>query len=250
MTTKEGGATNPVDVQARYADARKLLSAGQLVEATTEFVWLWENMLQLAPHMVGVRASFMVMSLQMLVARHPPARERFLAFREALTTVVEAGAPVLQQFNDWASLCKALGEEGHVLAWFDRQGPGYAPPTELAGVVELQVVPLLRAKGRWADIGRLFRDPVLQVRQQQRMMSSVPMVTAQHPERAAEISRSMEQTAVARIALVYGALRAAGRSFEAEVVLSEARAVMPGPALEAAVEKLLAEIEGRHEPNP
>jgi hypothetical protein len=102
MPGNEGGAANPVDVQARYANATKLLAAGQLDEATTEFVWLWENMLGLAPHMVGVRGSFMVMVLQQLVARHPPARACFLAFRDALTAVVEAGAPMLHQFFDWA----------------------------------------------------------------------------------------------------------------------------------------------------
>ena len=207
-------------------------------------------MLGLAPHMVGVRGSFMVMLLQQLVTRHPPARERFLAFREALTAVVEAGAPMLQQFFDWASLCKSLGEEDRILAWFDSKGPGYEPPRELAGIVEMQVVPLLRAKGRWADIGRLYRDPLQVVRHQQQMLSRIPMLTAQHPERAAEVSRGLQQNAASSVALAYGALRAAGRMSEAESVLAEGRAVMPGPELEAAVEKVLAEIAGRPAPNP
>jgi hypothetical protein len=125
----------------------------------------------------------MVMLLQQLVTRHPPARERFLAFREALTAAVEAGAPMLQQFFDWASLCKSLGEEDRILAWFDTKGPRYEPPRDLAGIVEMQVVPLLRAKGRWADIGRLYRDPLQVVRHQQQMLSRIPMLTAQRLER-------------------------------------------------------------------
>jgi hypothetical protein len=248
MVDSEGGASNPLNVQARYANATKLLAAGQLDEATTEFVWLWENMLGLAPHMVGVRGSFMVKLLQQLVARHPPARERFLAFRDALTAVVDAGAPMLQQFSDWASLCDALGDADRVLAWFDRMGPGYDLPRELAGVVELRVVPLLRARGRWADIGHLFRDPMLQVRRQQQLVSSLAMVSARHPDRAAEMSRDLQRSAAASLALTYGALRAAGRAAEADAMLAEARSVLPGLPLDAEVEAVLAEIEGRPSP--
>ena len=43
MPGNEGEATNPVDVQTRYANATKLLAVGQLDEATTEFVWLWKT---------------------------------------------------------------------------------------------------------------------------------------------------------------------------------------------------------------
>jgi hypothetical protein len=60
----------------------------------------------------------------------------------------------------------------------------------------------------------------------------------------------MEQNAVSSIALVYGALRAAGRSAEADSVLTEARAVLPGLALDEGVEKVLAEMDGPPAPKP
>jgi hypothetical protein len=227
--------TEPVDVKLRYARARKLLHDGAFDEATTEFVWLWQHMLEHDMAMVGVRLSFMASLLTTLTAKHPPARERFTALRDSLGILVEAGSSSWMQLQDWAVLSKVLGETDRVVEWFDRQGAGYDLASQSARVMTNQLVPLLQAKGRWADIGRLYSEPLQLVQQQYKMVTDIPRLTAGQPESAAEISRSIEQHFLSRVAELYAALRAAGREADSQVVLDEARRLMPGDALEAAV---------------
>lgn len=62
--------------------------------------------------------------------------------------------------------------------------------------------------------------------------------------------KGLEENAVGAIAVVHAALHAAGREAEAQAVLAAARASMPGPCLEAAVEKVLGEVDGRPDPSP
>lgn len=54
MTTTSSGA---VDVRARYAKAHALLAVGQLDQATTELVWLWQYMVDHEPSAVSTQGT-------------------------------------------------------------------------------------------------------------------------------------------------------------------------------------------------
>jgi len=232
---EKGGAApqERVDVKARYAHAKELSAAGSLDEAAAEYVWLWQNIFPQEPSLVGVRVSFMAMEMQAVARRHPSARERFLALRDELTPLVDAGAATPTQLGDWVVLCDVVDENARVLEWFDRMGPSASPIH--AKSIELRLSRLLRAEGRWADMGRLYPDPLRQLRDQTQMVDRLPGLTAQRPEHAAQMRANIEQHVVAELSALHAALRAAGRDSEAQAVLEEARKLMSGEQLEIAI---------------
>jgi len=72
-------------VESRWALARGHRSAGRLDEATEEYAWLWKHMVEYDPATYGVRHTFLVKEIELLVAAHRPARERFTEIRGAVT---------------------------------------------------------------------------------------------------------------------------------------------------------------------
>jgi hypothetical protein len=239
--TRTDGTFDPLDVKARYAQARELLTAGRLEEATTEFVWLWQNMLQHVPSMKGARVSFMASVLRTLAKRHLPARVHFRALRDELTPVVDSGTPSRSQLQDWAVLCNVVGESKRVLRWFDKMGPGAELPREHEWVIECVVIPLLKKRKRWADIGRLYHEPLRVLESKYNVVADIPRLTSRSPESAAEIRKAIEQNFLTTVGTLYASLRAAARDVDARAILEEARKLMPGVALESAIVVALRE---------
>lgn len=64
-----------------------------------------------------------------------------------------------------------------MVEWFDRMGPAASPVH--VKFIEPRLSRLLRAAGRWADMGRLYRDPLGQLRDHTRMLERLPGLTAQ-----------------------------------------------------------------------
>lgn len=52
---RQDAASRPTDIRARMELAAKLADAGRLDDATAEYVWLWEHMLEHDPALHGVR---------------------------------------------------------------------------------------------------------------------------------------------------------------------------------------------------
>src|SRR6185436_15228865 len=114
------------------------------------------------PQMAGLKK---VLSVQLppVVAEHAPVRAAFAQLRDA--TPPDLDAPNAAKFDDWCYLNVLLGEASHTLAWFDehRDRPGLTGDV-LRRRVEENVGPLLIDAGRWADIGRLYADPIEKLR--------------------------------------------------------------------------------------
>jgi hypothetical protein len=234
---KAGKTVETLDVKARYAHAKALLAAGKLDKATTEFVWLWQHMLEHQPSMCGVRVSFMAATLQTLAKKHPPARARFRALRDELNRVVDSGTPDRKQLQDWAVLCKVVGQNNRVLQWFDRTGPNFEPPREHRWVIDCSVIPLLKRQNRWADIGRLYRNrnPLHVVRSASAIVADMPRIVAKHPKSAAEIRKSIERHFLGTVGTLCASLCAASHDIDAQEVFEEARKTMPGERLDKAI---------------
>lgn len=229
----------PSDMRGRYAEARALLDAERFDEATGEFIWLWQHIGEYEPSAVCVRVSFIASALEVLAREHPPARERLVALRDGLTAVVDSGTATSGELQDWAVLCKILHQSERILAWFDRMGPSYVSGPEHRWVMDCCVIPLLKRRERWADVGRLYVEPLGILETLHRLLTDAPSIAAQHPESALAIRASIEQGVLADVATLYASLWAAGRAVDAESVLQGARTFIPGELLERAVVEAL-----------
>lgn len=95
-------------------------SSGELDEATEEFVWLWEHLLEHEPAMNGVRLSFMAGDMQQLAERHEPARQAFRKLRDRQSAAVDGTNSGKQDVIDWLHLNQVIGDQEDTLRWYDR----------------------------------------------------------------------------------------------------------------------------------
>lgn len=79
------------DIKARLDRARELMRNDSYDEATEEFVWLWENMLEHNQGMRGVRVSFMASNMSNLAKRSPKAKAAFERLRDKTEDRLEGG---------------------------------------------------------------------------------------------------------------------------------------------------------------
>lgn len=156
-------AAAPNDVGARMDLGATLMNAELFEEATTEHVWLWKHMVAHAPGIEGIKHQFVTNRVKDIVAAHPPAREVFGALRDASTPDLDAPSPAA--FADWCSLNNALGEPERTIAWFDAHHARAMTTPELASAIVTSLEPHLIARERWADLGRLYKEPVTEFRE-------------------------------------------------------------------------------------
>jgi thioredoxin 1 len=206
------------DMSGRLKVAQALLQARRLDEATDEFAWLWHNMVQRQPAMTGVRVSFMASDIATLIARHPGARQRFTAIRGAIQRAAEGGDSEAR--GDWVVLNEMLEDDDRTLAWFDAAKADAAQADTLERLAT-HLVPKLRARRRWADIGGLHRDPLATLARTQEIASEA--VAGLPAEMAGELRAAMTQFFRDEACLLSISLRAAGRANEAAQVEEEAR---------------------------
>jgi hypothetical protein len=225
VTRDERSGLQVGDVQARYSLAQTLASHGRLQEATDEYLWLWQHMLEYKPAMKGVRGSFMLTEIGQLMNDYPPARARFAELRDAIGIEGAPGTATCRTVADWIDLSVTLGEADRVLRWFDGNEELLALRPDLEDTLQVELVPLLTERARWADIGRLYRDPLAALRDSLGHLLKVP------PEmggmRPAIEKRTREKAAVLVISLL-----AAKRKPDARACLEEVRRVMPGAETE------------------
>jgi hypothetical protein len=215
------------DMRGRLAYAKALLKERRHPEATEHFAWLWENMERVEPAMSGVRVSFMAGQMERLAAAHRPARERFAALRSWAAAAAAAEPASATQRRDWVVLNKILGEEDRTLAWFDGIAGDPASRPVVDGVAHL-LVDLLKAKGRWADLGRLFRDPLEELSFQHWAASvDLPAVPGMPDDANARVRAVMVQQFRNAAATLVASLSAAGRAAEAQEVRDEALRLEP-----------------------
>ncbi len=208
------------DVHSRYRLARTLLRRDELDEATEEFVWLWDHMLD-EPSMYGVRLSYMVNEMQSLAQRHEPARKAFTKLRDRLNAAIDSGRPGSEELIDWVRLNEVIGDQEATLTWYDRiKGrPSAAAQFER---VDRDLFELLIRHERWADAGAFHADPATVIREK---IASDEDNALYEKERFDEVER--RQTAAYRrqslredASTLYAACLAAGREDAAGEVAS------------------------------
>jgi thioredoxin 2 len=228
------------DVSGRLQLGRILVEHGRYDEALREYLWLWQNMVEVDPEMVGVRYSFMLGDIEELVELHPPARVAFARVRDLCAPAMD-GAPVAEQLADWFSLTKAVGDGAlSPLAWFAAWWPHAAERIDDAShndrhvsfCLEQEMVPLLIEHGRWAEAGTLYRAPL------QTLQQSVDIYeeTKQFEPDNVELLRVMQQMLRNQAARLVRCLRSAGRVDEAAQVAVAAKRADPTEGMATALQ--------------
>jgi thioredoxin-like negative regulator of GroEL len=145
------------EIKTRYDLAQKLQQSGQLEKATEEYVWLWTH----APGTSygPVRSSFMASNIKQLVAKHPPAKERFVQFRDEAAKLIQGEKVDADALDDWLVLNDVVGESKQTLEWFQtvKSEPRWMP---LLRRESYRIEDLLWAGGLWTDVALLHPDPV------------------------------------------------------------------------------------------
>jgi hypothetical protein len=233
---------DPEDMHARLTLARALAERGHLADATSEYAWLWEHMTEYEPSMVGVRNSYLLNEMERLMARHAEARTRFTDLRDALGSAAGPRTAEPDAVADWIALSVTLGDKDRVHAWFDREAAALAARPELETALRLRMVPLLVERDRWADIGRLFRDPLATLREFHERLEAVQEddLPADMASMRPRMIEALEGLLRKNAGLLVASLLAAGRQAEARAVLEEARRVSPGPETEQALAQTAA----------
>lgn len=112
--------TGETKVRDRRDLAKSLVRKGDYARATEEYLWLWDNMLEHAPSMSGVRRSFMASEMQDLAERSPQAKRAFTAKRNSIRGKLGAGDVSWENLADWIELNKIVDDPSQTLAWVDR----------------------------------------------------------------------------------------------------------------------------------
>jgi thiol-disulfide isomerase/thioredoxin len=228
-------ATDSDDMGARLSLARALAEARRWPEATEEYVWLWQHPLEHDPLMAPLRGSTLISEIARLLREYPPARARFGELRDAIRA---HGAPPLASpadVYDWIALNHVLGDAERIVQWFDQNGAWLDNHPNLDGVVRARLVRLLVERGRWADVSRLFQDPVAAVREVSERVEQMKGrdLPAEKQRGRPQMAESLNGVMRREGAVIVAALLAAGRSVEARAALDEVRRLCPGEKTEA-----------------
>jgi hypothetical protein len=229
------------DGHLRDTKASMALADERFDEATQGYVWLWNNIPGFdgayESGWMGVRQTFMLGPLQNLMTRHPPAKEAFGALRDASA----AAAPAFDLGDwfgprvDWLMLNHLLGQQDRTVEWFDSVAadPRYAPVIEHCARLLLEP---LKARQRWADIGRLFSDPLAALAELHGPLDLWAPGPGEREDRSsAGVTRLMAQEFRADVGVLYSGLRAAGRASDAKAVREEALRLDPSDEMKRAL---------------
>lgn len=222
---RKEAAEKPNDLEVRASFARRLAEARDFDAATAEYAWVWKNMLALDPEAVGVRYSFFAGELKRLVDAFPPARQVFTELRDA--SVPRVGALDENGVGDFVTLNQVLGDTAATLAWFDANGTELPSEGDVKRMVHVTVMPLLVAEGRWADLGRLYEDPLRELRESATMRDQImnDEQVLKNPELLAEVKQFTDARLAEVAKTVVRALRAADRLDDAKAVEEQARSL-------------------------
>lgn len=236
-----------VDVRARMDIAERLADAGEYEDATEEYVWLWENMLDHDLSYSGVRGSFMASDMEKLAESSDKAKDRFKALRDETEARLHDD-PTWDDLGDWIVLNEVIGDEDATLAWIDRNKHD-AQGLRSIRRYDFHIMRLLEARGRWADYGMIVKNPVAQVRAaHQNMLESMAWADRMEEEDVARMLRAnVERTFHQRASALHAGMLAAGREDEAWRVVEAAIDLMDDPALREAMVSKVVEIDQARE---
>ena len=105
-----GDRTDParkINVLARMEFAGSLVSDKKFDQATQEFLWLWEHMLEHDEAFYAVRLSFLAGDMARLSEQYEPAKVAFTKLRDAARKEMDAGSEIRDVILDWFTLLQA-----------------------------------------------------------------------------------------------------------------------------------------------
>lgn len=120
------------DVPKRRDLANRLVLAKQYDEALEQFLWMWPASRDY-PGWGGVRLSFLLSDISKLMELYEPAREAFYSILdEQEASFITGQFPGFDIWMEWSSMCQFFGEQGRMIAWYDRErdGDGRLYPNE------------------------------------------------------------------------------------------------------------------------
>jgi hypothetical protein len=242
LNSLEKRQTKP-DGHLRDSAASMALADQRYDEATKGYVWLWNNIPGFEDAYeygwMGVRQSFMLKPLQSLVSSHLPAREAFSALRDASS----AAAPAFDCTDwfgprvDWVLLNQVLDQQDRTLEWFDsiKADPRFASVIDHCARLLLEP---LKDSQRWADVGRLFPDPLAALAElHEHITFGSPRRGTRENEASAGPSRHLLERFRAGVSVLYSGLRAAGRAGDAKAVREEALRLDPSDEMRRALDE-------------
>ncbi len=204
-----GGKT----VDERMEEARGLASDRKFKEAADAYAWLWTNMLEYQPSMLGVRGSFMANEMERLAERDAGAKATFTKLRDDAEARLKGEQKTMNDLDDWVVLNDVVGEPAKTLAWFDRVKDD-AGAAESIQHVSFRLEPLLIENKRWADVPRLVGDPLAKVDQDFEQAETFLRMTKGRGDDEEMQNMAMGQFREGASAL-YAGLLAAGRAEDA-----------------------------------
>ncbi|MBL8887097.1 MAG: thioredoxin fold domain-containing protein [Phycisphaerales bacterium] len=227
------------DMMARLRTVREVAQAGKSEEAAEEYAWLWENMVGIDPHMLGVRGSFMAMDMKALAERSADAKARFTLLREVAAAKRTADPASVEFLDDWIVLNEVIGDDDATLAWFDRVKLGEgesASETKMLGGVSFRIVELLLAKDRLADVVRLYPDPLAEIRSDFELSAEMARRQPALPDFLDEATKESVRAQPweqfrEKVAVLYAGFLAAGKDEKAAEIMAEARKLYDRPRL-------------------
>ena len=235
---RQGTGDLETDMHGRLSFAKELLRGEEHAKAAEHYVWLWQNMEKVDPDMRGVRVSFMASEMKTLIGAHAPAHDQFQTIRDETGAAADASPKEVDLRRDWVVLNRLFGDDDRTLAWFDRVkgDPDADPVVRNAGPI---LIELLKARGRWADVGRLYRDPLKELAFQHESLAhtNLPMMSELLPKDAlATVEKMMHGHFRKAAGELHASLRAAGRTADADAVRAEALRLDPSEEMKQALD--------------
>jgi hypothetical protein len=136
-------------------------------------------------------------------------------------------------------LNKVLGDDDRTIAWFDEVKDDPALATVVEGL-SVFLEELLKVRGRWADLGRIVRDPLatLDLRHSIVRHTDMPMMRRRLGDEAFAQMRATTAALFRRSATeLVTSLRAAGRNDDAAAVRDKALTLDPSDEMKKALEQ-------------
>lgn len=186
------------EARARLEQAEKLMSMSDFAGATDEYIWLWNNVANEAPNLMPMRDTVIVAAMTDLAKQYEPAKAKFEELR--------ATAREMDKTFDWVLLNDITGHQDDTLAWYDaaKNDSNQRPAVQ---DLEPRIIDLLLEKGRYAEAGRIWKDPRAELRNRFDWCQAVRRDAEDHPNLFPN-----------HAGLMYSALLAAGRNKEAEQI--------------------------------
>ncbi len=121
-----------IDLQQYLVETDHLIRIAKYEEALERCIWFHDHALEHDPNMVGVRASFALLSWSNLASKYPPARKAMIDRRNQATKELLDGKGGVMLFLDAVALNRELKENDKTVELFealDQKHPDLAKET-------------------------------------------------------------------------------------------------------------------------